>query len=104
MAAHQKEPAAWPIELTDSHPVREGSATLYGYVTGNFNNLPGTEIYYDNLLITPNKAAAKGAGVVPKAAESAVGECLPIQPAVQCESLVLPLDRAIFLPQRRLRR
>jgi outer membrane protein assembly factor BamB len=63
----QKEPAQWTVELTDSHPVPEGSALLYGYVTGNFNDMPGTEIYYDNLRITPNKASGKkaagGAGV-----------------------------------------
>jgi outer membrane protein assembly factor BamB len=58
----QKEPEAWTVELTDSNPIAEGSALLYGYVTGNFNDLPGTEIYYDNLRITPNKAAGKGAG------------------------------------------
>jgi hypothetical protein len=52
----QKEPADWTIEVTDSYPITEGSATLYGYVTGNFEDKPGTEIYYDNLRITPNKA------------------------------------------------
>ena len=52
----EKEPAAWTIEVTDSRPIGEGSAALYSYVTGNFNDVPGTEIYYDNLRITPNKA------------------------------------------------
>jgi outer membrane protein assembly factor BamB len=51
----EKEPAAWTVEVSDPRPITEGSPTLYGYVTGNFNDLPGTEIYYDNLLITPNK-------------------------------------------------
>ncbi len=51
----EKEPSAWSIELNDSNPNTEGSAALYGYVTGNFNNVPGTEIYFDNLKITPNK-------------------------------------------------
>jgi outer membrane protein assembly factor BamB len=57
----EKEPAQWTVEVTDSHPITEGSATLYGYVTGNFNDKPGTEIYYDNLRITPNKAGGKAA-------------------------------------------
>jgi outer membrane protein assembly factor BamB len=57
-----KEPAAWTVEVTDSHPIAQGSATLYGYVTGNFNDKPGTEIYYDNLRITSNKAAPKVGG------------------------------------------
>jgi hypothetical protein len=53
----QKEPEKWTVEVTDTNPITEGSATLYGYVTGNFNDVPGTEIFYDNLKITPNKAA-----------------------------------------------
>lgn len=64
----QKEPAAWTVELTDSRPIAEGSPTLYGYVTGNFNDKPGTEIYYDNLKITPNKAGAKVGSNEPLAA------------------------------------
>lgn len=59
----EKEPAEWTVEVTDSNPVTEGSATLYGYVTGNFNDKPGTEVYYDNLRITPNGAAGKGAAL-----------------------------------------
>jgi outer membrane protein assembly factor BamB len=55
----QKEPAEWMLEVVDSNPITEGSATLYGYVTGNFNDKPGTEIYYDNLRITPNNASGK---------------------------------------------
>jgi outer membrane protein assembly factor BamB len=51
----QPEPDAWSVEVTDSRPIPHGSATLYGYVTGNFNDMPGTEIYCDNLRITPNK-------------------------------------------------
>ncbi len=51
----EKEPAAWTVEHSDSNPNTEGSATLYGYVTGNFNDQPGTEIYFDNLRISPNK-------------------------------------------------
>ena len=52
----QKEPEAWTLEVTDPRPITEGAPTVYGYVTGNFNDLPGTEIYYDNLRVTPNKA------------------------------------------------
>lgn len=62
-----KEPAAWTVELNDSHAIDEGSPTLYGYVTGNFNDKPGTEIYFDNLKITPNKAAGKTGAVEPMA-------------------------------------
>jgi outer membrane protein assembly factor BamB len=62
-----KEPAAWTVELADAYPVTEGSALLYGYVTGNFGDTEGTQIYYENLRITPNKVAGKkvaeGAGL-----------------------------------------
>ena len=51
----EKEPAGWTLEVNDSNPITEGSPTLYGYVTGNFNDVPGTEIYYDNLRIAPNQ-------------------------------------------------
>jgi outer membrane protein assembly factor BamB len=51
----QKEPAAWSVEVADSNPITEGSAALYGNVVGVQQNRPGTEIYYDNLAITPNK-------------------------------------------------
>ncbi len=54
-ARGEKEPASWSLEVTDSNPNTEGAATLYGYVQGNFNDQPGTEVYYDNLRIAPNK-------------------------------------------------
>ena len=75
--ADQQEPAEWTVELTDSLPIPEGSAALYGYVQGVLDKRPGTEIYYDNLRITPNKAVgadkdipnvkapAKGADLAP---------------------------------------
>src|SRR5260370_1229101 len=59
----QKEPAAWSIELDDPRPITEGAAGLYGYVTGiqepsPGNVVPGNNVYYDNLSITPNQKAA----------------------------------------------
>jgi hypothetical protein len=51
----QPEPAEWTIEAEDPCPNREGSPALYGYATGILDNQPGAEIYYDNVLITPNK-------------------------------------------------
>jgi outer membrane protein assembly factor BamB len=65
----EKEPAAWTVELSDSHPIGEGSALLYGYVTGNFGDTPGTEIYYSNLRITPNSAGGKKAAGDPGGGE-----------------------------------
>ena len=51
----QKEPETWTVETTDPRPNPEGAPALYGYVTGITATTPGTEIYYDNLVITPNK-------------------------------------------------
>jgi outer membrane protein assembly factor BamB len=51
----QTEPADWTVEFTDPTPNRAGSPALYGYATGILENEPGTEIYYDNVIISPNK-------------------------------------------------
>jgi outer membrane protein assembly factor BamB len=52
----QTEPAEWTIELTDDYPNTEGAAALYGYAQGiPEDGGPGTEVYYDNVRITPNK-------------------------------------------------
>jgi outer membrane protein assembly factor BamB len=59
--ADAKEPANWTIEVTDSRPMDHGSAALYAYVTGVQDKRPGTEVYFDNVKITPNKAAKTGA-------------------------------------------
>jgi hypothetical protein len=50
----QKEPEAWTIEFTDPSPNRNGAAALYGYVPNVGVSEPGSDIYYDNLSITPN--------------------------------------------------
>lgn len=50
----QPEPADWTVELHDPRPIADGSPALYGYVTGILGNEPGTEIYYDNVRVTPN--------------------------------------------------
>ena len=50
-----KEPADWTITVEDPAPNREGSPALYGYVTGIQENAPGSEVFYQNLAITPNQ-------------------------------------------------
>jgi len=50
------EPTAWTVEIEDSTPNREGAPALYGYSTGvQGPKNPGTEIFYTNVKITPNK-------------------------------------------------
>ncbi len=51
----EKEPTAWTIEVTDPVPNREGSPALYGYSTGILDNAPGSEVFYQNVSVTPNK-------------------------------------------------
>ena len=52
---NQAEPSAWTVQVSDSRANTEGSPALYGYVTGIPNVGPGTDIFYDNVRITPNK-------------------------------------------------
>jgi outer membrane protein assembly factor BamB len=50
----ESEPEAWTIELEDPTPCKDGSPALYGNAVGIEENSPGTEIYYDNVVIAPN--------------------------------------------------
>src|SRR5262245_23882044 len=47
------EPADWLV-LHDSRPNTEGAPALYGYVKGITESQRGTEVYFDNVRITPN--------------------------------------------------
>ncbi|MDB5311470.1 MAG: afsK 2 [Gemmataceae bacterium] len=50
------EPAGWTVEFEDPSPNREGAAALYGYVSDPqiTPENPGSDIYYDNVVLTPN--------------------------------------------------
>lgn len=49
------EPDAWLIELEDACPNREGSAGLSAYSHGTTAKSDGTEVFYDNIRVTPNE-------------------------------------------------
>ncbi|OWK40487.1 PQQ-like beta-propeller repeat protein [Fimbriiglobus ruber] len=52
----EAEPTDWTVSYEDPSPNREGAAALYGYVSNvGENNAPGSAIYYDNVVITPNE-------------------------------------------------
>ena len=51
----EPEPAAWTVEYEDPSPNREGAAALYGYIPNVADDLPGSEIFYDNVRIEPSK-------------------------------------------------
>jgi outer membrane protein assembly factor BamB len=53
----EAEPEKWTIEFEDPSPNPEGAATVYGYISDPLitDDNPGSEAYYDNVKITPNK-------------------------------------------------
>jgi outer membrane protein assembly factor BamB len=48
------EPTNWLIEFKDPMPNRNGSAGLYGYIQNAEPGNPGSEIYFDNVVISLN--------------------------------------------------
>jgi outer membrane protein assembly factor BamB len=53
----QPEPKDWTVEFEDPCPNRRGAPAIYAYATGILENRPGTDIYFDNVSVTPNKKA-----------------------------------------------
>ncbi|MFM7152363.1 MAG: PQQ-binding-like beta-propeller repeat protein [Gemmataceae bacterium] len=52
----EKEPESWTVEMEDPVPNTSGSPFIYGFANGTIDAAnPGSEIFYDNLKITPNK-------------------------------------------------
>jgi outer membrane protein assembly factor BamB len=52
----EPEPTEWTVEVEDPTPNREGAPALYGYAAATESDgQPGTDIYYDNVKVTPNK-------------------------------------------------
>ncbi len=51
----KEEPKEWTIQVNDPHPTTEGCPTVYGATTGIINNEPGNNVFFDNLVVTPNK-------------------------------------------------
>jgi outer membrane protein assembly factor BamB len=51
----EAEPAEWTV--THDYPAgnRGGAAAVFGYVSNSDATTPGSEIFYDNLVVTPNK-------------------------------------------------
>lgn len=57
------EPAAWTVEHEDPSPNREGAAAVYGYISNILNDTtPGSEIYYDNVVVSPNGSGKPDGG------------------------------------------
>ena len=50
----EAEPADWQITYEDPSPNREGAAAVYGYVSNATDAAAGSELFYDNVTITPN--------------------------------------------------
>jgi hypothetical protein len=55
----QEEPKDWTVTFEDPTPNGPGSPGLHGFSTNVVGPTdPGSEIYYDNVKVTPNKATA----------------------------------------------
>jgi hypothetical protein len=59
----EAEPTDWTISFEDPFPTRHGAAGLYGYIPNVQDNggkiEPGSELFFDNLSITPNAPNGK---------------------------------------------
>jgi hypothetical protein len=53
--AGKPEPKEWTVEVEDDTPNREGAPAIFGTSHGVEDNAPGSEIYYRNISVTPNK-------------------------------------------------
>jgi hypothetical protein len=49
------EPEKWTLEIDDPMPNREGAPALYANVTGIPPGGIGAEVFFDNLVVTPNR-------------------------------------------------
>ncbi|MEM7262841.1 MAG: PQQ-binding-like beta-propeller repeat protein [Planctomycetota bacterium] len=50
----EDEPKEWTVTLRDPSPNFFGSPGLHGYSAGATDRSPGTKIYWDNIVVTPN--------------------------------------------------
>lgn len=50
----EPEPDKWTLSFEDPFPTVRGAGGLYGYVPNVLDNDPGSELYFDNLGITPS--------------------------------------------------
>jgi hypothetical protein len=57
-----KEPEGWTVEFTDPVPNTCGAPAVYGNATGIEDGKPGTDIYFENVSVVPNKSAAASRG------------------------------------------
>jgi outer membrane protein assembly factor BamB len=51
----EDEPKEWTLSVTDPLPNTEGAPGLYAYVTGIPEGGSGTDVFFDNVRILPNK-------------------------------------------------
>ena len=63
-----KEPEDWAVEVVDPVPNTEGAPALYGYAAATDAGKPGepgyragTNIYFENVTVTPNAAGGAAA-------------------------------------------
>ncbi len=52
----EKEPEAWTLEIEDPFPHDRGSPGIYAYTAGTTARSRGTDVYFDNIIVTRNDA------------------------------------------------
>ena len=58
--ADKTEPKEWTLEVEDPIANKEGAPALYANATGIAPPKPGTEVFFRNVSVIPNKAAPSG--------------------------------------------
>ena len=53
--AGKDEPKDWTLEVEDPIGNQEGAPALYAFATGITAQKPGTETFFRNVTVTPNK-------------------------------------------------
>ena len=82
----EAEPADWTVSFEDPYPIRVGAAGLYGYIPNvqetDGKADPGSELYFDNLSVTPNGQEVTGRTIrsPPSSARKASAPTAGMQP------------------------
>ncbi len=96
--ADKEEPKAWSLEVEDPIGNREGAPALYAFSPVNDPKTGGTETYFRNLIVTPNKGAAPAPSKETPKPEEAAKPMPAAVPMVECE----PVEFVYYDYPRRL--
>lgn len=77
----KQEPEKWTVEVEDPLGNKSGSAGLHAEVPPETiqADKPGAEVFFDNISVTPNKAAKEGGKAVPPKKEGAGAKAAAVE-------------------------